>query len=303
MRTTITAESGLIWESFVQPEAAELAELVRDTNLTAADAEFLVQDYHRPEVTVRDEYLLIHIHVPAFDRRNRVTRGVSLYFIAKDNHLWTVSHEVIVNLDQLLRDFKAADEVREEYFASGPLALALHIVGEMHSGAFHKLERLSKHVDIAEDAIFQGNERKMGEEVSMLMRDVMDFRKVIRLQTSLFDTIPEHDLITAEIRLQWRRSHNQTLKLWDVLEGLYETVKELTVTNTSMLQHKENELLRLLTIYSVIVIPVLVLVDPFFAPGADDAGLSDRVAFGVVLVVLLGTLAFIFARSKKKRLL
>jgi len=303
MRTIITAESGLVWESLAQPEASDLAELVRDSNLKAVDAEFLVQDYHRPEVTVRKEYILIHIHVPTFDRKSRLTRGVSLYFIVKGNHLWTLSHEAIMNLDQLLSDYKTADEVREEYFGSGPLSLALHIIGEMHSGAFHKLERLSKHVDIAEDAIFQGNERKMVEEVSMLMRDVMDFRKVIRLQTSLFAIAPEHELVTPEIRLRWRRTHNQTLKLWDVLEGLYETVKELAVTNTSMLQHKENELLRLLTIYSVIVIPVLVLVDPFFAPGDVDAGLSDRIAFVLVLFILLGTLLFIFLRSKKKRLL
>jgi len=303
MKHTLQSEDGLTWESYVQPEPSELAEIVRESGLAAADAEFLVQKHHRPQVTVRDGYILIHIHVPTFDRANRITRGVSLYCIVREEKLWTINHEAVVSLDRLRKDYEDASEVREEYFSGGSMALALHIISEMHGGAFEKLERLTKHIDIAEDAIFQGNERKMVEEVSMLMRDVMDFRKVIRLQTSLFASAPEHAFMNDDTRIVWRRLHNQTLRLWDVLEGLYETVKELSQTNTSMLQHKENELLRLLTIYSVVMIPMLILVDPIFAPREADAVLSDHVAFGAVLVVMLGTLIFIFGRSKKKRLL
>lgn len=303
MHTSISSENGLIWYSLIQPSPQELAEFVRDTNIHSDDTELLVQEHQHPEVTVRDKYLLIHLQVPTFDRRNRVTRGTSLYFVVGQNKLWTINHETIVNLDRLLGDYQATKEIREEYFSNGALGLALHIISAMHRGAFAKLERLAKHLDIGEDAVFQGNERKMVEEVFILMRDVMDFRKVMRLQNYMFATIPDHPFMTADLSVQWLRLHNQTQRLWDVLEGLYETASELSETNRSLLQHKENELLRLLTLYSVVMIPVIILVDPFFDPGAPNANTADFIAFMIVLLLLLSTLGFIFFRSKKKRLL
>lgn len=296
------AGSGLTWTNVWRPEPSELAELVRECDVTTTDAEFLVQDHHRPEVAIRDTYMLLLIHVPTFDRKNRITRGTSLYLIIRDNHIWTVHHEDLVTLQKLFEQYQVAADLREEYFGDGALTLALSIISHMYASAFRKLERLAKHIDIAENAVFQGNERKMVEEISMLTRDVMDFRKVIRLQTGLFTVLPDHSLLTTSAYQHWSRLHNQTLKLWDILEGLYETVTELSSTNSSLLQYKENELLRLLSVYSVVVIPLLVIV-PIFNPGAPDATTGDLIAFGIIVTILIITLGLIFIRSKRKLIL
>ena len=171
----------------------------------------------------------------------------------------------------------------------------------LYDGSFHKLERLGKHIDIAEDAVFQGNERKMVEEISILTRDVMDFRKIVRPQKSLFSSVPQHEFINAETASKWRRVRGQLLRMWDLLESMVESVRELSNTNFTLLQHKENEILRLLTIYSIIVIPMLLFVDPYFAPGAADANFKDKIAFWVVLSVLVATLIIILAKLKRKR--
>jgi len=149
--------------------------------------------------------------------------------------------------------------------------------------------------------VFQGNERKMVEEISLLSRDVMDFRKSIRPQRNLFLASPSHYLVASDTVTKWRRVHGQLLKMWDVLESMFESVRELSSTNFTLLQHKENELLRMLTVYSIIVIPMLVLVDPLFAPRAADAGLIDQIVFWAVLGVLVVTLLIVLYRFKGRR--
>lgn len=293
----------LEWVNVQSPESDELAEFIRNCDLKREDAEYIAQRYHRPGITVRADYLLMMIEVPVFDRKLRLTQGASLYLVIRENHLFTLHYESIITIDKIIRDLSASPDWQEEMFDDGAMSLALSLVALLYESSFRKLGRLSKHVDIAEDAVFQGNERKMVEEVSLLTRDVMDFRKVIRVQTSLFRKLPDSPLVTLEAALRWERVNGQLLKMWDVLESMFESVKELGNTNFTLLQHKENELLRLLTIYSIVVIPMLVLTDPFFDPAEENANFADFVAFWMILGVLVITLVVILIRVKRKRLL
>lgn len=302
MKHTLTSKD-LTWLNVQSPESEELVEFVREAGLTPVDAEFVAERHHRPEITVRDDYLLLLIQVPVFDRKARVTHGVSMFFVVKRKQLFSLHYEPLVVLDKIRQDFESSPERQEEYFEDEGLALCLYIISLLNEAAFRKLERLAKHVDIAEDAIFQGYERKMVEEISVLTRDVMDFRKIIRPHTRLFAAVPRHIFITPAVATKWQRAHGQLLKIWEALESMFESVRELSNTNFTMLQHKENELLRLLTIYSIVVIPMLVLVDPFFNPRADDATMVDNVVFWVVVGLLLATLLFILFRAGRKRLL
>lgn len=300
MKHVLTSKE-MSWTNVQSPTGEELAELVRDTDLDSVDAEFITQSHNRPEVTLRQSYIIMLIHVPVFDRKLRVTRSAGLYFIIKKDKLYSLHYEPIVTLDVIRQGFETSAEKKEEYFGENALSLCLYILTLLYDGSFHKLERLGKHIDIAEDAVFQGNERKMVEEISILTRDVMDFRKIVRPQKSLFSLIPQHEFINAEVDSKWGRVHGQLLKMWDLLESMAESVRELSNTNFTLLQHKENEILRLLTIYSIVVIPMLIFVDPYFAPGAADADIKDKLAFWVVLGVLITTLVIILAKLKRKR--
>lgn len=301
MRGDLSSAGGLVWTLLSEPTPEELAEFVRDAHLETADAQFVVQNHHRPEVAVRQDYLIILIHVPTFNKQTRVTRGVPLYFIIRDNRLWTVHHDPIAVLEGLWSDFSTNQDKRTEYFRDGAAGIALHIVSELYGSAFNKLERLAKHIDIAEEAVFQGNERKMVEEISLLVRDVMDFRKIIRLQTNLFATSPAHPLISATIAPVWGRIHGQARKLWDVLEGLYESTGQLGKTNRDLLQHKENELLRMLTYYSIVSIPLLLLMEPLYPYVGHSVATTIAYIAGVGLLILL--LLYIFLRAKRQRVL
>jgi magnesium transporter len=302
MKHTLTSK-GLTWINIQSPEPDELAEFVRSIGLTTGDAEFISQDQHHPEIAVRGKYILLLVHVPVFDRKLRLTKGAALFFVIKEYELFSLHYEPIVTLDKIRRGFEESPEKQEEYFEDRAMSLCLYISGLLYDAAFLKLERLTKHIDIAEDAIFQGNERKMVEEIAVLTRDVLDFRKVIRPQNSLFVTTPRHLLVNPDAAARWRRVHGQLLRMWEILEGMFESVRELSNANFTLLQHKENELLRLLTIYSIVVIPMLVLVDPLFNPRAVDASVVDTIVFWIVIGVLVVTLLLILIRSRSKRLL
>jgi Mg2+ and Co2+ transporter CorA len=289
------------WTHLTEPSPDELAAFVREVGLLPGDGEFITQKHHRSDVIVRDKYMIILIHVPIFIKRLRVTRGVPLYLVVLENSLWSLCYEQIVVLVQLWDEFENSAEMREEYFNDGSLLLALQVISRIHNSSLRKLERLAKHIDIAEDAVFQGNERKMVEEIAYLTRDIMDFRKVTRLQNNLFAKPPQHQLMSSRAVDQWRRVHGQIQRLWDVLEGLFESTKQLGSTNRGLLQHKENELLRFLTYYSIVSIPILLLLEPLYMRIGNDT-IADTV-YLIGLGILVIALLTIFIRFRGKRIL
>ncbi len=278
-----------------------MADFVRETDIDKEDAEFMAHIHQRPEVAVKPHYILLLLNVPVFDRKLRVTMGASLYLVIKEKELFSLHYDPIISVDSVRKGFESSLEKQEDYFGEDALSLCLYIVNSIYNDAFRKLDRLSKHIDIAEDAVFLGNERKMVEEIAILTRDVMDFRRVIRPHTSIFRGHINHSFLTPENSLRWVRVHGLLMKMWEHLESMFESVKELNNTNSTLLQHKENELLRILTLYSILVIPMILLVDPFFTPGAADANIIDKVFFWMVIGVLVMALIFIGLRFRKKR--
>lgn len=299
MKHTLSSKE-LTWTNVQSPTVEELAEFIREAGLSVNDAEFVAQKYQRPSVSLGTGYLLLLIQVPVFDRTLRLTKGVPLFLIVKEKQVLSLHYEPIVVLDKIRQDFETTPDKAQEYMGDQPLAFALDLVALLNDGAFNKLEKLSKHIDIAEDAVFQGNERKMVEEISFLARDVMDFRKVVRPQTSLFAELPPSPMVNNEIEVRWRRVHGQLLRMWEMLESLFESTKELSATNFTLLQHKQNELLRLFTVYSIVVIPMLILTDPYFSPNAAGTRTIDKAVFWIVLTTLVLTLSYIFWRFKRK---
>ncbi len=291
------------WTNVQSPEPKELAEFIRDANLLTADAEFITQTNHRPSISARPDYLLLLIQVPVFDRKLRLTSGVALFLIITTNHIYSLHYQPLVLLDKIRMEFTADQTKLNEYFTNDSLGSCLDLITLLYDSAFRKLDRLAKHIEIAEDAVFQGNERKMVEEISLLGRDVMDFRKVIRPQKTLFAVAPDHKLVSSEAAIKWNRVHCQLLKMWEILESMSESVRELSHTDFVLIQHKQNELLRILTIYSIIVIPILSLVGPIFNPGSPGSDATDTIVSWIVLGLLLLILAVILLHSRRKRLL
>ncbi len=282
--------AGITWHRLVEPTGSELAAVARDVPMEAADAALLGESLTRAALVTRPKYELLRVEVPVFDRKIRASFGVALDCIVLEDHLITLQARPIPVLEKLVDGLERQPEQDLGVTLTGPNDLLKYLLRQIHHGTLRKLDRLYKYIDIAEDAVFQGNERKMVEEISLLMRDVGDLRKIIRPQRRLFQGTP------------WQELTQDMGKVWDGLETLQESVLQLANTNSTLLQHKENELLRLLAIYSALVVPLWILITPF-VPNRPVVTVVGAVMYWGVLSLLGIALIFIFARFRGKRIL
>nr|MBA2474883.1 magnesium transporter CorA [Actinomycetota bacterium] len=84
-------------------------------------------------------------------------------------------------------------------------------------------------------------------------------------------------------------------RIWDLLDNYKEVVEALEDTNESVISHKQNAVLRVLTVFSAVVLP-LTLLSGIFGMNVAFPGSGTAEAFWVIVasmaVTLVGLLTF-----------
>ena len=89
-------------------------------------------------------------------------------------------------------------------------------------------------------------------------------------------------------------------RIWDMLENYKEVVEALEQTNESVISHRVNGILRVLTAFSVIILP-LTLIASIWGMNVGVPGEGDSADFyvivGAMVVLLLGMVAYFRKRN------
>jgi len=300
MKQSVTIKK-ITWDYIFSPSREDSAGIIREAGISALDAEYITQSDQGPQCIVRFEYKIILLQLPV---RNSTTKSIEIHairYIIYQHCLATITDQKIPVLENLFAEIKANDA---PYAHKGltPLSLAFLLIDRLNESTLKKVHHVFKRVEIAEDAVFHGNERKMVEEIAVLSRDVLDLHRVALPQKGLFQglhrqyafTIPEQDALA--------RVQHQSEQLWNTLQVLHSSMQELRSTNDSLLQHQENELLRMIFSYSIITIPLLALVNEF-NPHRAGATYIDVILFWGIVLFLIILLFALFARARKRRVL
>ena len=290
-----------MWKHNSSPSNEDLVQATRDAKLSKLDSELIVHGNQGPQFIVRGDYKIILIHIPIREHTIKSIENRTLTFIIQKDSLITITRSAIPMLDEIFADYSNNPDAYQETGTS-PLSLAFTIIDRLNTSTLKKIHHLLKRVEIAEDAIFHGNERKMVEEIAILSRDVLDFHRIALPQKGLFQSIHRQYAFTIPEQEVLSHIHNQAEQMWYTLQALHSSMQELRNTNDSLLQHQENELLRSIFSYSILAIPFLAIIN-VFNPHRSGATILDSIFFWGIIAFLIIVLIFIFARAKKKRVL
>ena len=89
-------------------------------------------------------------------------------------------------------------------------------------------------------------------------------------------------------------------RIWDVLENYKEVVEGLESTNESVISHRVNDILRVLTVISVLILPLTFVASMWGMNVPVPFGLHDLgfAAVGVIMVVVLAVTLLAFRRLR-----
>ena len=139
-------------------------------------------------------------------------------------------------------------------------------------------------------------------DISNSKQEIINFRKVIRPQRAVLRDLErtKQRYLAEDLEVYFDDIVDASERIWDMLENFKEVIEALEDTNESVLSHRVNEVLRVLTAFSVIILP-LTLLASVFGMNVDFPFEGSVGAFwtiiGVMVVVLLAMVGYFRRRG------
>jgi magnesium transporter len=293
---------GLRWINIERPRTVDQAWLEERFEFHPLDYEDIFSRNQRPKVDEYDEYLFIVLHFPRFDKVVSRLNAAELDIFVGPDYVITLPNEPLQSVEYLFERCRTNEELREQLFSKGSGYLLYKIVDGCVDASFPMLRKIGNKLERVEEQIFEGRTMESVRDISNAKQEIINFRKIVRPQRTTFRDLErtKQRYIPDDLDIYFDDIIDASERVWDMLENFKEVVEGLEGTNESAISHGVNDTLRVLTAFSVVVLP-LTLIASIWGMNVKVPGEGDSAAFYAVLafmlVVLVGMLTFFRRRG------
>ncbi|HPN96518.1 MAG TPA: magnesium transporter CorA family protein [Candidatus Moranbacteria bacterium] len=248
------------WLYIKEPNADDILTIQKQFNLHPLVVEEFSTPTLRPKAAEYDGCLYLAIHIPLFDTDNRTTYPAEIDIVVCDGTLITAHDKDIYQLTEFFEALKKDKKKRDFYMGNSVGSLLHYIIEMLLESCFPKLDHISQKLDQIEDEIFAGHEKEMVFEISLVKRDVLNFRRTMKPQKTVFESLAfkDYKFIDSSLKPYYQDLTGTNVRIWNTLESNKETIESLEATNNSLLSNKLDMTMKVLTIFSAVLLPLTV---------------------------------------------
>src|SRR3954451_13537762 len=291
-KVEIVESDGLRWINIERPSPVDRAWLEEHFDFHPLDYEDVQSRNQRPKIDEYPDYLFIVLHFPVFDKAVGRLNAAELDIFIGPDYLITLPNKPLPPVEYLFDRCRSSEEVRAALMSKGSGYLLYKIVDDSFDYCFPMLRKMGNKLERVEEEIFEGRSEEVVRDISNAKQEIINFRKIIRPQRSVL-----HDLertkqryLAEDMEIYFDDIVDASERIWDVLENYKEVVEALEDTNESVISHRVNDILRVLTSISVIVLP-LTLVASIWGMNVGVPGENSIAAFWIIVGVMAAMLA------------
>jgi len=293
---TIT-ENNLTWTDIEKPVQKDLDWLKNNFNIHTIVLDELIPASQREKVEYFDNYLFLAMHVPVFHQAKKTTKPIELDFLIAENHLITIHNESIEPLKDFMKKCEEKSDLKSKCFSQTSGHLFYWISEELLNFAERQLAHIGKNINQAEDKIFKGKERDLIREISIIKRDVLDFRIAIRPLNRIFNSLVNRGINfwpekSADLKIYFNDLISDYERVWNEIDNYAGTINALEDTHANLLSNKTNTIIRTFTILSFITFPAMLV-------AAITQMNSTNLWIVAITIFFTSTFMWIYFKTKK----
>ena len=299
----IITAAGVRWLHLERPREADRDWLEAEFGFHPLAIEDVASRNQRPKLDAYDDYLFIVLHFPVFDKASGRLLTAELDLFVGPDFLITLPDQTLPPLAAMFERYREREEVREGIFSKGTGYLLYKIVDTIVDASFPMLRKMGAKLDQLEDDIFEGRSAKIVEEISNAKQEIINFRRVVRPMRAVLRDLErtKQRYLQEDLDIYFDDITDAAERIWDVLENYKEVAEALEDSNESVLSHRLNESLRVLTAFSVAMLPLTLLASVFGMnvplPGQVGSPSEFWVIVALMAATLLGVLLFFRRRG------
>lgn len=299
------AHDGLLWVNVTRQNEKELEILKKRFGLNNSDVEESYPPFQRPKLVKRPGYYFGILHFPIFDRETRRLGFTEVDIFLSPTWLITVHNGQLHGLENFFNDCRKTVSSRAEFF-SGTMAHALFELWRgLLEGIFPILLHVNDDINAVDRKLFnRGHGRQMVEEILRLKTNIVSFRRAMQGHRTVIDRLvyvggreldlPSYQNYIAAVR-------DSSVEIWHMLESQKESINALHETNQSMVSLRLGEVMKTLTIISVITFPLTLVATLFAIRAGNTPFVENPYGFWIILAIIIAGAGVMLAFFKKRR--
>jgi magnesium transporter len=296
--------SGLTWVNVVAADVGTAQELAERFGWHPLDVEDVVSKRQRPKVDdYEDEgYLFAVLHFPFYDKTVQRLNAAELDIFIGHDYVVTIPNRELHPVTRLFARCEEDERLREQLFARGSGRLLYEILDDLFDYCFPILDKIAHKLDGIEDEMFEGRSQEVVRDISNVKQEIISYRKIIKPERSTLRVLERRveNFLPEELEEYFDDIVDAAERIWDLLDNYKEVVEALESTNESVISHRQNDVLRLLTVISVTILP-LTFVTGLFGMNVLYPGEGTEAGFWAIVaaLVVVGAAMLGFFRWKR----
>ncbi|MBR5784629.1 MAG: magnesium transporter CorA family protein [Bacteroidales bacterium] len=298
---------GLKWLHISNPTEEDYRYLLETYNFHALDIEDCRGTNQRPKIDEYDDYYFMILHFPYFDKGNKFIRIKEVKIFWGRDYVITIgkSHWIVKRFfDSISEELEKNKELELANILKSSDLLLYSLLDRLMVETYTLILRIGAEVDLINYDIFNRKAQKIIELISITRRNIILLNTTFKPQLRLFHQFESGGIkgfvSSAEFDMEdyWGNILDKYQKMYDLVEDYGELIEGLSKTFDSLQANKTNEIMRVLTYFSTIMLP-LTVVTGLYGMNVQLPFQTQNWAFwGVVavMVIITGALLVFFQR-------
>jgi len=258
--------------------------------------------FQRPMIFKGDDYICLILHFPVF-KDDKIVAGEIDFFVGH-GFLITVHNNSLKSLSRFFNLGKKSPDSLLSYSLESSAILLYEILSHLLEDCYQLLDENSLKINEIEELIFSGQQKQAVRNVLNLRRNIVNVRKIMQNHKNTLQKLMEMESSLVEknsIRKYYHDLVEDSKRIWETLDNQKEMVEVLNNTNESLLNDRMTDIMKTLTIFSVLVLPLNLLAGIFGMNAKFMPFVEEFHGFWIILSIMAtcSLLMLMFFQKKK----
>jgi magnesium transporter len=294
----------LTWTDIVQPTEDAKKYLAERYNFHPLALDDCLSRKQLSKIDVYPGYMFFIFHFPVYHKETRVSTKQQWSVFIGENYLVTLRPGELKTFDKLFRECELSEESRQEYMSQGSGYLLYKLLDRAIDSYFPVLDKIMSLMEDMEDIVFDES-IEAAKELSIMRRDIITQRAVMFPTREIFKEM-ENKLkrfSKTELTAYYDDLMDHMNKICSTLDECQEIIEVFKDTDYVLGTDRLNRVMRVLTIFSTIILPFVAISSIFgmnvFAPGGIEKGNLTTFIVLIIVMSLVAVAMLIFFRRRR----
>lgn len=292
----------LRWHNISNPSDENLDYLRDNFHFHPLDIEDCKSDLNqRPKVDIYDDYYFIILHFPFFDKKNKFLRIREVKIFWGEDYIITIgkSHWVVT---EMFREGKEQEARTEDFEVGTSDALLYSILEKLMKATQIIIRKIGDDVDSVNRALFEIKAERTIESISVIRKNIILLNTMFKPQLPLFGKFEsgQIDGFADNMEDYWGNILDYYKQMWDLTEDYAELIEGLSQTFDSLQANRTNEIIKILTLISSILLPLTFLTG-LYGMNVNLPLQEDPRSFWIVIGTMIFIVVLMYTLFKRKK--